>query len=60
MVLLFFQFKLKMAVDAARTKKKICKVNNFYTFLRRVNFILMFFQEEVASLLSLAKPFPAI
>ena len=30
MVLLFFQFKLKMAVHTARTKKKICEVNNFW------------------------------
>ena len=43
-VLLFFQFELKMAVHTARMKKKICEV--------RVNFILMFFQEELASLLS--------
>ena len=29
MVLLFFQFELKMAVPAAFMKKKICEVNNF-------------------------------
>ena len=29
MVLLLFQFKLKMAVHAALTKKKICEANNF-------------------------------
>ena len=33
-----------MAVHTARMKNKICEV--------RVNFILMFFQEELASLLS--------
>ena len=26
---IIFQFELKMAVHAARTKKKICEVNNF-------------------------------
>ena len=58
MVLLFFQFELKMTVHAVRTKKKK-SVNwtTFDTFLGRVNFILMFFQEELASLLSTGKPF---
>ena len=33
MVLLFFQFKLKMVVHATYMKKKICEVNNFgYVF----------------------------
>ena len=31
MVLLFFQFELKMAVHAACMKKKICEVNNFWS-----------------------------
>ena len=47
-----------MAVHAARTKKKSVKWTTFDTFLRRVNFILVFFQEELGSLLSLGKPFP--
>ena len=50
MVLLFFQFDLKMAVHAALTKKKIYEVKTFDTFLRRVNFILMFLQEELGSI----------
>ena len=43
-----------MAVHAARVKKKICEVNNF---LRRVNFILKFFQEQLASLTGAEKQF---
>ena len=50
MVLLFFQFDLKMAVHAALTKKKIYEVKTFDTFLRRVNFILIFLQEELGSI----------
>ena len=47
-----------MAVGAARTKKSIYKVNNFrYFFFRRVDLNLMFFQEELASLLTMGKPF---
>ena len=57
MVLFFFQFELKMALHAALTKKKICEVNDFRCFFRRVNYILMFFQEELAPLLSMGKPF---
>ena len=57
MVLTFSQFKLKMAVHAAQTKKKICDdVNNSWYFLRRVNFISVFFQEGLASLLIAGKP----
>ena len=52
---LFFQFKLKMAVHVACKKENIW--TTFETFLRRVNFILMFFQ-EIPSLLSVGKPFP--
>ena len=48
-VLLFFQFELKMDVRTACVKKKICEV--------RVNFILMFFQEELVSLLSVGRLF---
>ena len=44
-------------VHAACLKKKICEVNNFWYFLRRVNFILMFFKEDLDSLLSAGKPF---
>ena len=57
MVLLFFQFELRMAVHAARTNNEIYEVNNFWYFLRRVNFILIFFQEELASFLSEGNPF---
>ena len=56
MVLLFFQLKLKMAVHAPRTKKKMGEVYIFCPFLIRVNLNLMFFQEELASLLSEGKP----
>ena len=56
-VLLFFQLELKMAVHAARTKRKFLKWTTFDTFLRKVNFIFMFFQEELASLVSAGKPF---
>ena len=56
-MVLFFQFELKRAVHAALTKKKSMKWITFDTFLRRVNFILMFLQEELASLLSMGKPF---
>ena len=37
-----------MDVTAALTKKKYVKSTTFDTFLRRVNFILMFLQEELA------------
>ena len=46
-----------MAVHAARTNNEIYEVNNFWYFLRRVNFIFIFFQEELASLLSAGNPF---
>ena len=48
MVLLLFN------IQAARVKKKICEANNF---LRRVNFILKFFQKELASLTGVEKQF---
>ena len=35
MVLLFFQFELKMAVHAARTKKKMYEVINFWYFFNK-------------------------
>ena len=38
-------------------EKKSVNWTTFDTFLGRVNFILMFFQEELASLLSTGKPF---
>ena len=38
-----------MAVHAAHTKKKSVKWKTFDSFLRRINFILIFFQEELAS-----------
>ena len=46
-----------MAVHAAHEKKNICDVKNFWCFLSSVNFILMFFQEKLAFLLSEVKPF---
>ena len=57
MVLSFFQSELKIATHTACTKKKYVKLRTFDTFLRRVIFILMFFQEQLASLLSVGKPF---
>ena len=48
MLLLFFQFELKMAVHAALMKKKSVKWTTFDAFLRKISF-LMFFQEELAS-----------
>ena len=56
MVLLFFQFELKMAVHAALMKKKSVKWTTFDAFLRKISF-LMFLQEELASLLSTERPF---
>ena len=48
-MLLFHQFEIKIVVSV--------KTATFDNFLRRVNFFLMFFQEELASLLSTGKPF---
>ena len=31
----FFHFEPKMAVNAARTKKRICEVNNFWYFSKK-------------------------
>ena len=45
-----------MAVHTSHNKQNIW--TTFDTFLRRVNLILMFFQEEVPSLKSEGKPFP--
>ena len=47
-MLLFFQFELKMAVHAACVNEKIREV--------RADFILIFFQEELASLFSAGRP----
>ena len=54
MVLLFFQFKIKMAVYAVCKKENIC--TTFDTILRRFSFILMFFQ-DLTFLLSVGNPF---
>ena len=56
MALSFFQLQLKMAVHPAPVKKKK-SINciTFDTFFRRTNFILMFFQEQLAFLLSIQK-----
>ena len=35
MVLLFFQFELKMVVYAALMKKKICDMNNFWCIFKK-------------------------
>ena len=56
MLLLFFQFDLKMAVHAALMKKISVKWTTFNAFLRKISF-LMFLQEELASLLSTERPF---
>ena len=50
-MVLFFQFELKMAVQAALKKKKI------YEMILFVNFILMFLQEHLPSFLNMGKPF---
>ena len=55
-MLLFFQFELKMAVHAALMKKKSVMWTTFDAFLRKISF-LMFFQEELASILSTGRPF---
>ena len=52
-VLLFFQFELRIAEHAAHIEKKFCEVNNFF-FKKE---LISFFQEEWASLLSAVKPF---
>ena len=57
-MVLFFQFQLKMAVHAMH-KRKIVKWKTFDTFLRSINFIFMFFQEELPSFLSAGKTFPS-
>ena len=41
-------------------RKKSVKGTTFETFLRRANFILMFFSEDVASLLCVGNHFPTI
>ena len=51
-MVLFFQLELKIAVHILLTKKKICEVSNLWCFFKESYFILMFFQEEFASLLS--------
>ena len=53
-MVLFFQFNLKMAVQAACMKRKFVKRT---TFLRRINFIFMLFPEELASLVHAVNPF---
>ena len=42
-VLLCFQFELRMGVHAASTNKKIFEMHKFWYFFRKVNFILIFF-----------------
>ena len=49
MLLLFFQFELKMAVHAALMKKKICDVNNFWCIFKK-NFIFDVFSRRVSFL----------
>ena len=56
-MVLFFQFKVKVAVHPALMKKKICEVNNFWYFFKKSWFHFMVFQEELASILSSGKPF---
>ena len=45
MVLLFFQFELKIAVHAALMKKNICEVNNFWCIFKK-NFIFDVFTRK--------------
>ena len=47
MVLLFFQFELKIAVHAAFMKKNICEVNNFWCIFKK-NFIFDVFARRVS------------
>ena len=56
--IIFFSSNSKWLYTLHALRKTICEVNNFDTFLIRVNFILMFFQEELASFISARKPFP--
>ena len=55
MVPLFFNSNTKWLFTLHRQRKKSVKRTTFDTFLRRVNFILMFIQEELASFLSAGK-----
>ena len=48
----FFNLNSKLAYTLHSRRKKSVKWTTFDAFLRRVNFILMFLQEELASLLS--------
>ena len=54
--MLFFNSNSKW-LDALNARKKTFEQHLTYTFLRRVNFILMFFQ-ELPSFLSAGTPFP--
>ena len=47
-VLLYFQFELRMGVHAASTNKKIFEMYKFWYFFRKVNFILIFFKKRVS------------
>ena len=48
MVLLFFQFGLKMVVYAALMKKKTCEVNNFWCIFKKCYFRVDVFSRRVS------------
>ena len=57
-VVFFFQFKLKMNAHPALSKKNNLWIEQLLMkFLRKVSFILLFFQEQLASLLNRGKTF---
>ena len=57
MVLLFFQFEFDMVLHAARTRWKICELNNFWYIFNKSWFHFHVFQQDLASLWSTRKPF---
>ena len=57
MFFFFFNSNSKWLYTLHSGRKKSLKWTTFDAFLRRVNFILIFFQEELAPLLSAGKPF---
>ena len=56
-ILSFFSIQTQNGYTHCTHKEKTYEVSNFWYFLRRVNFILMFLQGELASLLNAGKTF---
>ena len=56
MLILYYFFTLNSKWLHSQRKKSV-KWTSFDAFLKRVNFLLMFFREDLASLLSLGRPF---